>query len=99
MANDFKLMDSNSPTQQRNIKPMLRIVKFSWEIDNNDDVPYPCEIFYEMDERTREVFLHGVTFEYGFCNDGFKYLKEVVQEKIIEVEGGALDFLTEPIFE
>lgn len=97
MANDFKLMDSNSPTQVHHIDPKIRRVVFEYEICDKTGYPYPCSIHYEIDERTKEIYHHGATFHYG-SGGGYDHVLESLHLIIEDLEG-SVEYIGEPVIE
>jgi hypothetical protein len=91
------LLSQSDPTQGRYIEPKIKRVAFDWEICDKTGYPFPCSIFYEIDERTREVYSYGATSHLGFgsgIEDTIESLKCIVRD--LE---GAVDFISEPIIE
>jgi hypothetical protein len=95
---DIKLLDG--PTHDHYVQPAIRQVAFDWWIANAEGYEYPCTILYQIDDRRKEIYSHGVSFHYGYDNpqDGFKYVKEILQEIVRELEG-QVEFLDEPVIE
>lgn len=95
------MTSQSNPTEQIVLDPKVKNVAFDWFISNADGYEYPCSIHYEIDERTKEVFSYGVSFHIGFDNpkDGFKYVKEILQDIVKDLEGKGLEFLQEPVIE
>ena len=95
------MTSQSDPTTQPILDPKVSAVAFDWFISNADGYEYPCSIHYEIDERTKEIFRYGVSFHFGFDNprDGFKYVKEILQDIVRELNGSAVAFLEEPIIE
>lgn len=89
-----------NPTEERIIDPTVERIAFDWEINSADGYAWPCSIHYTIDRRTKEVFECGVSFHYGYVNpkDGFRYVKEILQDIVRELEG-SVDFLQEPVIE
>lgn len=97
MALDIKLLDG--PTHDYYIQPSIRQVTIDWWIANAEGYEYPCSIFYQIDDRRKEIYKYGVSFHIGYDNpDGFKYVKEILQESVRELEG-QVEFLDEPTIE
>lgn len=78
--------------------PKVKQVKFEWSLYDADGCPWACDIYYDIDERTNEVWRYGVKFHYGAGRDGLLGIKEVLQEIVEDLEGKCT-YLTEATIE
>lgn len=81
-----------------NYNPKVKRVSFQWELHDADGCPWACDIYYDIDERSNEVWRYGVKFHYGAGRDGLLGIKEVLQEIVEDLEGRCT-YMTEPIIE